>query len=124
MDSIISENNYQDSLTYQILGDEAGARQTLQLVLMPQQSVVVHDRALMYSSENIEDKTSSLTSSPGGGMLVSLALSTITSFFGSIMALLNTILSTLLGQRVPQRGQRETAGGLKSPLSSHVNMYL
>ena len=97
MDSIISENNYQDSLTYQILGDEAGARQTLQLVLMPQQSVVVHDRALMYSSENIEDKTRSVTGASGNGMLLTLATTAISSTFATIMSLLNTILSSLLG---------------------------
>jgi len=97
MDSLISENNYQDSLTYQILGDEAGARQTLQLVLMPQQSVVVHDRALMYSSENIEDKTGSITSTSGNGMLLTLAFTTISSTFASIMSLINTILSSVLG---------------------------
>ena len=29
MDNLISTQNYEESFTYQILGDEAGARQTL-----------------------------------------------------------------------------------------------
>lgn len=60
MNKIISKENYLESLTYQILGDEGGARQTLQVVLMPQQGIVVNDRALMYASENISDKTSEM----------------------------------------------------------------
>tara|TARA_B110000285_G_scaffold142093_1_gene158880 strand:+ start:185 stop:460 length:276 start_codon:yes stop_codon:yes gene_type:complete len=91
---------------------------------MPQQSVVVHDRALMYSSENIEDKTSAVTSSSGNGMLLSLAFSAVRSSFASIMGLINTILSSVLGQRVPQQGRRDPPGGFKSALSSHANMYL
>ncbi len=50
MHKLISEKLYQESVTYQILGNE---KQTLQLLLMPGQSIVTKNEAILYSSENI-----------------------------------------------------------------------
>jgi hypothetical protein len=49
MHKLFSEKLYQESVTYQILGNE---KQTLQLVLMPGQSIVTKNDAILYSSEN------------------------------------------------------------------------
>ena len=50
MHKLINERLYDEAVTYQILG---GERQTLQIVLMPGQSIITKRGSLMYASENI-----------------------------------------------------------------------
>ncbi|CDW72115.1 UNKNOWN [Stylonychia lemnae] len=53
MNELINQKRYQESVSYQILG---GERQTLQLVLMPGQSVITKKDATLFSSDNITSR--------------------------------------------------------------------
>lgn len=50
MDSLINKKLYEEGINYQIIG---GEKQTLQIVLMPSQSIVTRKDSLLYSSDNI-----------------------------------------------------------------------
>jgi len=50
MQKLINQKHYDESINYQILGNE---KQTLQIVLMPSQSIITRRDAIIYSSENI-----------------------------------------------------------------------
>jgi len=53
MDSLINKKHYEEGINYQIIG---GEKQTLQIVLMPSQSIVTRKDALLYSSDNISSQ--------------------------------------------------------------------
>ena len=50
MQDLINRKRYDDTVTYQIIG---GEKQTLQIILMPGQSIVTKRDAILYTSENI-----------------------------------------------------------------------
>lgn len=98
MDKLLTKHNYEDGLNYQILGPEAGARQTLQIILMPEQAVVVHDRAILYKSENVKDETDGLQQHQGGLFAVlSLTFSFIGYFLSRGLYYFNIVIGELFG---------------------------
>jgi len=65
---------------------------------MPQQSIVIHDQAILYMSENISDETKLVTIMRGGdGSLISYVMNTMRQLTTSSLIILNSALSMVLG---------------------------
>ena len=126
MNNLVSHQNYYNGLTYQILGEESGARQTIQFIMLPQQSVVISEKSLLYMSENITDGTKQLKIETGTNQ-ISFGL-----LFRSVRLVarsMNRAFNDMLGGMPPVNPNNETVtsqGGFKfsSPLSKTMNMYL
>ena len=112
MDNLISEDSYLSGPQYQILGDENSGSQTIQFILQPQQQIVVNDRAVLYTSENVVDHTKEackewtgwtpyLIQGAGEVNFFLMVYRIVKWVFSSMFSFLASMLNQVLGNRQP-----------------------